>query len=194
MPGKDPILSPELIKILKIFLFSSFGLVVIFSFFNSYRANNTDEDKTFKVLDSNRLFFLNVRSIQYDREYRKDAGMSLFRHKKRIIPDSVPSLYPALILNPKREEGYIYFELNQAEFPIQLKVLAGEDSLVIDFSGGNNEENYAFFRKLRPFWEQEGKFYLKTTNKEYPIWTDSKELDVLNTISEDYLRLLNQAN
>lgn len=194
MSGKDNILNPELIKILKIFLISSFALVLVLSFFNTYRANNTDEDKTFKVQDSNRLFFMNVRSIQYVREYRKDAGMTLFRPKGELQEGNLPSLNPAIILNPRKDEAYIYFELSQAEFPVQIEVLTAGDSLIFDFSGGNNKENYALFRKIQPFWENEASFMLRIGKEVFPLWDDPKQIEALKTISEDYLRLLNQTN
>lgn len=193
MPARDPVLTPELVRIMKIFLLSSLSFVLIFSFFNSYRADNTHRDRTFQMSDSNRLFFMNVRSIHYDREYRKDAGMSLFRHRKRFQSDTLPSLDPVLILNTKKEEAYIYFELQQGEFPVHITASSDKDTLRVDFSGGNNEENYALFQKLKPFWENSADFEIEIQGKVYPIWGGENELEVLKTVSEDYFRLLNQS-
>ena len=194
MSKRDPILTPELIRILKIFLFSSFSLVLVFSFFNSYRADNTKKDRTFHVSDSNRLFFMNVRSIHYEREYRKDAEMTLFKHKKRYKSVQTPTLDPVLILNPKGEEAYIYFELTKGDFPIQLVAISNSDSVVFNFAGGNNEENLLFFKKLAPLWQEEYRYDLKIGDTHFKIWADAKEREVLNTVAEDYFRLLNQTN
>jgi hypothetical protein len=154
MPSRDPVLTPELIKIMKIFIFSSLGLVLVFSFFNSYRADNTGADRTFKMTDSDKLYFLNVRSIHYDRELRRDAGMTLFRHGKRFQPDSLPSFHPLIILNPVKDDAYVFFELQHAEYPIRLQASLGSETQFIDFSNGNNQDHFKLLNQVKP-WKLE---------------------------------------
>lgn len=150
MTKRDSTLTPELIKILKIFIFSSLGLVLVLSFFNDYRANNTGEDRTFHVSDSNRLYFLNVRSIYYDREIRRDAGMTLFRHGKRFQSDSLPTLDLVILLNPVKENAFIYFELKNGDWPIQIRAKSDEIDEVFEFSNGNNADHFDLLKKLKP--------------------------------------------
>lgn len=192
MASQDKILTPELVKILKIFLFSSFGLVLIFSFFNSYRANNTQKDRTFLVSDSDRLFFLNLRAIYYDREIRRDAGMTLFRHSQRLQSGSSPSLDPAIILNPVKEEAYILWELRNADFPIEILVANDGDSLRFPFSNGNNLDHYGLFQELKPLILDDYSFEILVNGEKSPLWENEKEREILKTLVEDYLRLLNQ--
>lgn len=194
MPTRDPVLTPELIKILKIFIFSSFGLVLIFSFFNTYRADNTGQDRTFKVSDADRLYFLNVRSIYYDREVRSDAGMTLFRHSKRMKSDSWPSFDPVIILNPIKDDGYIFFELQHLEYPVSLQASSDQDSLSIEFSNGNNQDHLKLMNQLKTWIDANYQIVLKKGSQSFPLWSTEKEKDVFKTIAEDYFRLINQAH
>ena len=194
MPTRDPVLTPELIKIMKIFIFSSFGLVLIFSFFNTYRADNTGQDRTFKVSDAEKLYFMNVRSIHYDREPRRDAGMTLFRHGKRMQSDSLPTFEPMILINPIKDEAYIFFELLNAEYPISLHALSDKDSTSVEFSNGNNQDHLKLMNQLKTWIDANYQIVLKKGSQSFPLWSTEKEKDVFKTIAEDYFRLINQAH
>ena len=84
MSSKAPVLTPDLIKVLKIFLGSALGIVLLLSFFDGYRANNTGKDRAFQVADADRLFFVNLRSIHYDREVRPEAAEA--RYDSLLFP------------------------------------------------------------------------------------------------------------
>jgi len=194
MSKRDPIFTPELVKILKIFIFSSLALVLVLSFFNGYRANNSGEDRTFRVTDSNRLYFQNVRSIHYDREIRQDASMTLFRHRKRLEADTLPSLDLVIILNPVKDDAYIYFELKNGEWPIQIRTTYSGMVETIVFGNGNNLDHFDLLRKITPAIEQNAQFELILGEKIYPLWAEEKEKDALKSVSEDYFRLLDITN
>lgn len=194
MPSRDPVFTPELIRILKIFIFSSFGLVLLLSFFNSYRANNTGEDRTFRVTDANRIYFLNIRSIYYDRELRRDAGMTLFRHGKRLVSDSLPTLDLVILLHPINENAFIYFDLKNADWPIEIKATAGSEQQVFKFESGNNADHFHFLQKLNPSIQSNAKFELNVNNKTYSLWSEEIEMTALKSVITDYFRLLQQTN
>jgi hypothetical protein len=194
MTKRDPVLTPELVKILKIFIFSSFGLVAVFSFFNEYRANNSGEDRTFRVNDSNRLYFLNVRSIHYDREIRRDAGMTLYRHGKRLQSDSIPTLDLVILLNSAKEEAYIYLELKNAEWPIRISIKTEIESQVLEFTNGNNSEHFKMIQMLKSSIEENAEFDLILDEKSYPLWSNEMENQAVKSVMEDYSRLLNHTN
>lgn len=194
MNKRDPVLTPELVKILKIFIFSSFGLVLALSFFNEYRANNSGEDRTFKVNDSNRLYFLNVRSIHYDREIRRDAGMTLYRHGKRLKLDSIPTLDLVILLNSGKENAYIFFELKNAEWPIQISAQTAKKTEVFDFSNGNNADHFEMLQKLKPAILENAEFKLISEGETFSIWSKEMEKEAVKSVVEDYFRLLNQTN
>ncbi|MBA4299947.1 MAG: hypothetical protein C0433_07580 [Cyclobacterium sp.] len=191
MAQSDQVLTPEVVKLLKIFIFLSLGLVLILSFFNSYRANNTGEDKSYRVNDSNRLYFMNVRAIHYDREVRRDAGMTLFRHGKRLQSDAQPSLDLVILLNPVKDDAYIYFELKNADWPIRLSAKTDKDVLVFDFSNGNNDEHFGLIQKLKPLIQANAEFELILDGKTFPIWSNEMEKEAVKSVVEDYFRLLN---
>ncbi|MDO8966550.1 hypothetical protein [Algoriphagus sp.] len=191
MAQSDQVLTPELVKLLKIFIFLSLGLVLILSFFNSYRANNTGEDKSYRVNDSNRLYFMNVRAIHYDREVRRDAGMTLFRHGKRLQSDAQPTLDLVILLNPVKDDAYIYFELKNADWPIRLSAKTDKDVLVFDFSNGNNDEHFGLIQKLKPLIQANAEFELILDGKTFPIWSNEMEKEAVKSVVEDYFRLLN---
>lgn len=194
MPSRDPVLSPELVRILKIFIFSSLGLVLVLSFFNGYRANNSGEDRTFRVSDANRLYFQNVRSIYYDREIRRDAGMTLFRHGKRLQSDSLPTLDLVILLNPLNDNAFIYFELKNADWPIQIRAKSNEFDQIFEFANGNNADHFNLLQKLKPGIDQDFDFQLILGEKTHPLWSGEKEKTAIKSVVEDYYRLLEQPN
>lgn len=194
MTKRDPVLTPELVKIIKIFIFSALGLVLILSFFNGYRANNSGDDRTFRINYSNRLYFLNVRSIYYDREVRRDAGMTLFRHGKRMQSDSLPTLDLVILLNSAKENAYVYFELNNADWPIKISAKSQAETTVLEFQNGNNADHFSMFQQLKFFIESDAKFEIDLGQKTTPLWSDPKEKSAIKSVFEDYERLLNQTN
>lgn len=194
MAQRDQVLTPELVKLLKIFIFLSLGLILILSFFNSYRANNTGENRTYRVNDSNRLYFTNIRAIHYHREVRRDAGMTLFRHGKRLRSDTQPTLDLVILLNPVKDDAYILFELKNADWPIRLSAKTAMDVQFFDFSDGNNDEHFGLIQKLKPLIQGNAEFELILGSKIFPIWSNEIEKEAVKSVVEDYFRLLNQTN
>ena len=192
MSSKAPVLTPDLIKVLKIFLGSAMALVLVLSFFDGYRANNTGKDRAFQVADADRLFFVNLRSIHYDREVRLEAGMELFRHGKRLKPDSIPTFFPALLLHSKQKEAYLFFELEGADYPIQIQANLGGEVIQTPFDLGGNTAHKALGEQLWSLLQQNASFSLSVNGKEYPLWQTESEKEVLKTVLTDYFRILNQ--
>jgi hypothetical protein len=192
MSSKAPVLTPDLIKVLKIFLGSALGLVLVLSFFDGYRANNTGKERTFQVADADRLFFVNLRSIHYDREIRQEAGMEIFRHGKRLKSGSIPLLFPAILLPSNTNEAYLFFELDGAEYPIQIKAKLGDQEILIPFDLGGNTAQKSLGEQLWPFLHQNTSFSLSVGGKESPLWDTESEKEVLKTVLTDYFRILNQ--
>lgn len=56
MPSQAPVLTPELLKVIKIFGLLSVSIVLVLSFFNEYRADNTGTDDPHSMTDSNYLY------------------------------------------------------------------------------------------------------------------------------------------
>ena len=192
MSSKAPVLTPDLIKVLKIFLGSALGIVLLLSFFDGYRANNTGKDRAFQVADADWLFFVNLRSIHYDREVRQEAGMELFRHGKRLMSDTIPTFFPALLLHSKQKEAYLFFELEGADYPIQIQANLGDEVIQIPFDLGGNTAHKALGEQLWSLLQQNASFKWTVDGKEYPLWQTESEKEVLKTVLTDYFRILNQ--
>ena len=192
MSSKAPVLTPDLIKVLKIFLGSALALVLMLSFFDGYRANNTGKDRAFQVADADRLFFVNLRSIHYDREVRQEAEMELFRHGKRLMSDTIPTFFPALLLHSKQKEAYLFFELEGADYPIQIQANLGDEVIQIPFDLGGNTAHKALGEQLWSLLQQNASFSLSVNGKETPLWKTESEKEVLKTVLTDYFRILNQ--
>lgn len=191
MPSHSPVFTPDLIQVLKIFLGSALGLVLVLSFFDGYRANNTGKDRSFQVADADKLFFLNLRSIHYDRELRQEAEMEIFRHEKRPIIDTIPGFFPAILLPSKKQEAYLFFELKGAEYPIQIQATLGDRLIQIPFDLGGNTAHKALGEQLWPLLQQNASFRWSVGGKEYPLWQTKSEKEVLKTVLTDYFRILN---
>ena len=192
MSSKAPVLTPDLIKVLKIFLGSALGLVLILSFFEGYRANNTGKERTFQIADADRLFFVNLRSIHYDREVRQEADMEIFRHGKRLKSDTIPRFFPAILLPSKTNEAYLFFELEGADYPIQIQAKLRDQVILIPFDLGGNTAHKALGEQLWPMLQQNASFSWLVGGKETPLWQTESEKEVLKTVLTDYFRILNQ--
>jgi hypothetical protein len=187
-------LSPDLLRLLKLFLLPSLGLVLLLSFFDDYRANNTGKDRSFSVTAADRLFFMNLRSVHYDREFRRDADMILFRHDQRVIEEGSLYFFPALVWHPKKEEAYLFFEWQEGKQPEELLVIKGDELIRLPLALAGNESHKALGEALLLLLEQGATFTATLEGKEIPLWAGEMEKEVLKTVLSDYFRVLNQAS
>lgn len=195
MPSRqkpNEIFTPELIKVFKIFGLISIGLVLVLSFFNTKRANNSGDDLTFRMTSSSHLYFLNVRAINYDRENRSDAGMLLFRHGKREVSEAKPMLDFLIILNSQKDEAYLYLEPGNMDWPLEIRASKDGKEEMFQFQNSNNSDFLEYVRKLEPWIKDDAEFELKKDSMWTPIWSKPKEKEALKTILEDYFRLINE--
>ena len=189
-PKNDAIFTPELLRILKIFGLLSIGIVLALSFFDSKRANNTGVDSSFTVSASSRLFFLNVRAINYSRELRRDAGMTLFRYNKKKEQNSKRSLDIVLILNTKKDQAYLYLEPSENNWPIRLKIRGSSSEKEFSFVNGNKELHASHLSQLEPWLSPDNSFYIFHDGEWLSIWDEPGEINAINTVLEDYNTLL----
>jgi hypothetical protein len=192
MSSKAPVFTPDLIKVLKIFLGSALGIVLLLSFFDGYRADNTGKDRSFKIANADKLFFVNLRSIHYDRELRSEAKMEIFRHGKRQTYPNAPSFFPAVLFPSKEEEAYLFFELEGATYPIQIQVMDQGKETKISFDLAGNTAHKALAEQLWPFLQRDASFTWEVNGSKYPLWANESEKEVLKTVLTDYFRVLNQ--
>ncbi|MDG1279130.1 MAG: hypothetical protein P8O16_17765 [Algoriphagus sp.] len=187
--NSDSVFTPELIRIIKIFGAVSLGLVLMLSFFNERRANNTGQDQTFVMTSANRMYFQNVKAIQYDMEVRRDAGMTVYRHKKLTPEANNSNISIMIILNPSKDEAYIYLEPIKLNWPITLRIISNEKSKTYTFENGNKSDHLHYFQLLKPAIEAGNLIEIQTGSGWNPIWSTPKEKEALNAILEDFQNL-----
>jgi hypothetical protein len=93
-----------------------------------------------------------------------------------------------------KDDAYLFFELQHAEYPIRLQASLGSETQFIDFSNGNNQDHFKLLNQLKPWIEANYKIILETGDQQFPIWSTEEEKEVFKTIVEDYFRLLNQSD
>lgn len=190
MASKDPILTPELVKILKIFGFSSIFLVLVLALTDTHRANNSGQEGEFRMSDSARLFFLNVRAIDYEREIRQEAGMWLFRHREFLSREITPSLGFVLILHPSKDESYVYLEPRGLEWPIRLLIQNGSQEEAVLLEDGNKQDHFRQAMSLKEQLDQEARIYVLLEGKKVAILDTAKEKEAIKSTFADYFQLL----
>ena len=119
--------------------------------------------------------------------------MELFRHGKRLKSDTIPTFFPAILLPSKTKEAYLFFELEGADYPIQIQVILGDEIIQIPFDLSGNTTHKSLGEQLWLLLQQQVSFKLLVEGKEYPLWQTESDQEVLKTVLTDYFRVLNQA-
>jgi hypothetical protein len=192
--SKEQIFTPELIKIIKIFGVASLALVLVLSFFNEKRANNSGKEPSeLTVSDSNRQFFKNLRTAWYDAENRHDARMDVYRYSKRVKEADHPLLNLAIIINRKEREAYIYVEPS-FEIPFTLHWVNEENGEkgILEFEGGDKFSHWEFVKRFYPLLTSSTEFYLEEEGRKTLLFFNDKEKQALLTTCEDFWRLIGE--
>jgi hypothetical protein len=192
----DKVLTPEIIRILKIFGLISLLLVFGLSFFNEKRANNSGaEPSPMRVADADRIFFKNIRSISYEIENLKEAKMVAYRHSKRSENSQVTSLPVAILLNRTKDEAYLYWDFPNDSLPIVVnwENPSNGESGEIRFDGGDKFAHLAFGEEIFPLLSNdEVKFGITFSGKKLAILeTEDDRMPVLTSL-KDYFKLINK--
>jgi hypothetical protein len=192
--SQEQIFTPELLKVIKIFGVASVLLVLLLSFFNEKRANNTGREiSELTVMDANRLYFKNVRTAWYDAENRHDAKMDVFRYGKRITEAEMPLLNLAILINRKEREAYIYVETNfETPFILEWRNLENQSRGSLSFEGGDKFSHWQFVKEFYPILLQTSEFFLLKEGDKKPLLLEDKQREALLTTCADFYKLINQ--
>lgn len=196
---KDPLVS-EMWKLFKIFGIASFGFVLILSFFNERRADNTGERDEFSVTDASRIYFQNVRSAYYDMENRRDAKMNLYRFGKRIEDSTQNVLNATLIINAPKDAAYLYIEpmgILKNENPLKMKWRLKEGKTGnAQFYQGDRYSHYHFVKEIYPWLDtsKEARFWAFVDEDWIPVFETQQELNAFLTPCRDFFKLVGEQN
>ncbi len=190
---QDKVLTPELIKIMKIFGISSMAIVLLLSFFNEQRADNSGaEASIMRVALAERIFFKNVRASYYDIDGHNEAKMTIYRYGKRIKKADRPLLNLSILLNKIKDEAYIYLE-HSDQLPLRMRwtLEKQKQSGELAFSGGDKFAHFSFVNELYPLLVANAYFELRHENSWEPFLINQKEKEVLRITCADYFRMIN---
>ncbi|MCC5936044.1 MAG: hypothetical protein JJU34_02065 [Lunatimonas sp.] len=191
--SNDP-MTPELIRLMKIFGAASLLLVLIMSFFNERRASNRGDTDEFSITSSSRLYFKNVRRAYYDTEIRADAKMELYRLGSRVSDSTALVLNSALIINKVKDAAYLILEpQGQLKTMDTLRIRWTEPSGLqreSAFGKGDRYAHFYFIEEIFPHLEESVPFEVKLGDAWEPILQDEKERDALRVTVKDFFRLI----
>lgn len=191
--SKNDTLSPEMLKIIKIFGIGSLALVFILSFFNEKRANNSGKEASIlSITDAERLYLKNVRGLYYDLEGRDDAKMSVYRYGKRVQEADHPLLNLSILINRVKDEAYLYVEPSSDLSSFSLRATVADQTDTLEFISGDKFSHFNFVEQLYPFLIENAYFELLIDEVWVPILEDEKERDALRIPIKDFYRLINK--
>ena len=189
--------SPEMLRILKIFGIGSLVFVLIMSFFNERRANNSGkEESPMRITDAERLYFKNVRAAYYDIEDRKDAKMTIYRYGKRTKTVDSPSIELSILINRVKDEAYIFVESNIQEPPLTIRWHSLDEENKggeLVFKGGDKFQHLAFIEELYPLLLENTSFDLRYNGEYFPILGEESGKDAFKITIIDYFKLINKS-
>ncbi len=189
----DKVLTPELIRIIKIFGIGSFAIVFLLSFFNEKRADNSGNDASeMRVATAERIYFKNIRASYYDIEAHKDAKMTIYRYGKRIQESPDPILNLSILINRIKDEAYLYVEPT-VQLPLKMRWESEDktNSGELLFAGGDKFAHFYFVKELYPLLLENMYFELLHERNWIPIIQNQKEKEALRITCVDYFRLIN---
>jgi hypothetical protein len=196
-PKNQDTFTPEMIRVLKIFGIGSFLFVLLLSFFNERKANNTGEVVSeMWMSDSQRIFFKNLRGAYYDQEVRNDAKMTVYRHSKRLKDASYPFVNFAILINRVKNEAYIFAEpsFESLPFTIRWSNKFENSNGEVEFEGGDKFTHFQLASRLFPLLTEEVEFEIKVDNQWKPVFQEDRQRLAVRTTLEDYFQLVNSLN
>ncbi|GGZ20728.1 hypothetical protein GCM10007049_11650 [Echinicola pacifica] len=193
MSAKKEVFTPELIKIIKLFGLISVSLVLILSFFDERKSNNSGmlDENSFKA--SSLIYFQNVRQIHYDIERQAEAKLLLYRHKDRSGSADSIFINLSLIVNRIKDKAYIYAELSPAlELLDTVRLRRQSDAGTNEhFSilNGDRRSHELLVNKLMSLQDREV-IEVQVVESWFPIWTSDDAKQALIKTAVDYRELV----
>jgi hypothetical protein len=196
MPRKDSTdpMTPELVRLFKLFGAASLLLVLILSFFNERRADNRGDHGDSSISDASRIYFKNVRRAYYDLEIRSDAKMELYRLGNRVKDSTALALNSVLIINKVKDAAYLYLEpqgLLKEVNPLPIRwINAMGDTTEVSIIQGDRESHFHFVEKIFPHLVDKVKIEAHTGSDWVQILEREEELESFRITIADFFRLL----
>ncbi|MEX0884297.1 MAG: hypothetical protein WDZ72_12565 [Cyclobacteriaceae bacterium] len=185
----------EMFRLLKIFGLASLSLVLMLSFFNEHRANNSEEEDIFRITDASRIFFKNIRRAYYKVDERPEAMLDIHRLKKWGNQASDASIGLDLIINRNKNTAFLYLvpsgvikenQILQIRWHNHSHTLI--DSMI--FSGGDRYAHLSAAQRLQSVLEQDYNVEVNFQNEWLSVFDVEVERAAFLTTYQDFMQLL----
>jgi hypothetical protein len=166
-------------------------LVALMIVFYDESAMLKKEKLGFHVLESDELFFKNLRQYYYEREWVEAASFELFRFEKRIKAKSEPVLNFTIVCNWLQDQAYILPEVEGVIDSLNYSYcIVTTDSLVYDMGSTNNEDNLELaFNTYQALLDDESRFFLKSGLEWKQILTTVAQRNTVKQVLKDFFKL-----
>lgn len=178
-------------KIQKLFLVSMLTLVALIIVFYDESAMLKEEKLGFHVLESDELFFKNLRQYYYDREWAEAAKFELFRLEKRMITKGEPTLNFTIVCNWLQDQAYILPEIDGGFDSLNYSYcIVATDSLLYDMGSTNNEDNLELaFNTYQALLDDESRFFLKFGSEWKQMFVTVAHRNTIKQVLKDFFKL-----
>jgi hypothetical protein len=178
-------------KIQKLFLATMAALVLIMIVFYDEASMIKQEKLGFHVLESDELFFKNIRQYYYEREWQKEAQFELFRFEKRIKAIDEPTLNFTIVCNWLHDQAYILPEIEGVPDSLNYSFcIVTADSLVYNMGLINNEDNLMIaFNTYKALINDESRFYLRSEDQWKQVFKTVAQRNAVKQVLKDFFKL-----
>ena len=151
-------------------------------------------DADFHVLESDAIYFKNLRQYYYQREERKDAGFEIFRLRDRSEDTTTANISFAIVSNGMHDQAYIMLEWNnlaQRNDSIHLLIRQRDSDKTFSLGSENMEKHLALALNIyRALIDPASSFTLMTEDGHVDIWMSSFERNRLKRMLKDSFKLI----
>lgn len=178
-------------KIQKLFFASVAALILVCILFYDEASMLKQEKLGFHVLESDELYFKNLRQYYYDRETRDDAKVDILRFQKREKITPKAALNFSIICDWLHDQAYILPEPIGVSDSLNYRVVVvGNDSTGYELGLSNHSENLDFaFNVYQAVLLDDCRFYLETGNGLEPMLETRAQKMVVKQVLKDYFKL-----
>jgi hypothetical protein len=146
---------------------------------------------TFKTGDDTEIFFKNVRQSDYDLEVNTAAKFNVFRHEERILTDTLPWIYPAIVINYLQDEAYILLEPSPKLADADVwEVVIGPEADTLRLETPNRENNLEFATRIFESLREGKSIRIRSGNEFVPFLEQPDASEAFRITMSDYYRLV----
>lgn len=167
------------------------GLVLLFAFTTPAQKELNADRLDFTVLESDALYFRNLRQYFYTKKTREDANYDLFYLKSSENDSSQNAANFTIVSNWLNDMAYIMFTVDSSRIePNQLVVSAFSDTFLLEAM--NMEEHlYLASRVYASFADDVCQYFLLDQNQvALEIWKTREDRKKMKRVLKDYFNLV----